>query len=135
MYHVLLVEPDDEFCRFLREAMSRAGCRVTMATSATEATTALSSVEPIDQVITEAWLPDSSGLLFAQDARRTGKRVFVLRKRRGRVVVFDREGAIFVGDRAGVAAFLPKILLLENNGAAPASAARRAETRQKRARR
>jgi CheY-like chemotaxis protein len=75
MYHVLLVEPDDDFCLDLREAISGAGCRVTIVGSSVEATTALNNLENIDHVIVETFLPDGSGLVLAEDARRNGKAV------------------------------------------------------------
>ena len=111
MPHVMLVEPDDDFCLSLRMAIGRAGCRVTITGSFAEASAALSSSDEIDKVVTEAWLRDGSGLVLAQHARQLGKTVFVLRKRRGRVVVFDGEIPIFVGDQAGAGAFLAQALL------------------------
>jgi DNA-binding NarL/FixJ family response regulator len=111
MYHVMLVEPDDDFCLFLRTALSRVGCRISIVGSVTEATAALSGLDNIDQVVTEAYLPDGSGLVLAQEARMLGRPAFVLRKRRGRIVVYDREGTVFLGDRAGVCSFLVETLL------------------------
>jgi len=111
MHHVMLVEPDDDLCLSLRADLVHAGCRITIVGSVAEATAALSGLDNIDQVITEAYLPDGSGLVVAEEVRRLGKPVFVLRKRRGRIVVYDREGTVFLGDRAGVGSFLAEALL------------------------
>jgi CheY-like chemotaxis protein len=137
MHHVMLVEPDDDFCLFPCDAIVQAGCRMTIVGSVAEATAALSSPNAVDHVVTEAQLPDGSGLVLAQDVRRPGKSVFVLRKRRGRVVVYDRENSVFVGDQAGVGAFLAKALLAR--GTTPTRVAKagsdlrrgRAETRKR----
>jgi hypothetical protein len=111
MYHVMLVEPDDGLCLLLIDALVPTGFRMTIVRSVADATAVLSSPDDIDQIVTEAWLPDGSGLLLAQDSRRMGKRVFVLRKRRGRVVVYDGEGSVFVGDQAEIGAFLARALV------------------------
>lgn len=108
MYHVMLVEPDDDFCLFLASAISLAACRMTIVGSVAEATAALAGLDSVDQVITEAFLPDGSGVVLAQDVRWMGKPAFVLRKRRGRTVVYDRDGSVFVGNQPSVAGFLAR---------------------------
>jgi CheY-like chemotaxis protein len=120
MPHVMLVEPEDDLCLFLAQAISEAGCQMTIVGSFAEAAAALSGPDRVDQVITEAYLPDGSGLVLAQDVRRMGKPVFVLRGRRGRIVVYDRDGLVFIGDQTKVGAFLAGALL-ENQRPEPAS--------------
>jgi CheY-like chemotaxis protein len=120
MPHVMLVEPEDDLCLFLGQAISEAGCRMTIVGSVAEATAALAGPDRVDQVITEAFLPDGSGLVLAQDVRRMGKPVFVLRGRRGRIVVYDRDGLVFIGDQTKVGAFIAGALL-ENQRSEPAS--------------
>jgi CheY-like chemotaxis protein len=111
MPHVMLVEPEDDLCLFLGQAISEAGCRMTIVGSFAEATAALAGLDRIDQVITEAYLPDGSGLVLAQDVRRMDKPVYVLRGRRGRIVVYDRDGLVFIGDQTEIGAFLAGALL------------------------
>ena len=108
MYHVMLVEPDDDFCLFLASVICLTACRMTLVGSVAEATAALAGLDSVDQVITEAFLPDGSGLVLAQDVRQMGKPAFVLRQRCGRIVVYDREASVFVGDQTAVAGFLAK---------------------------
>jgi putative (di)nucleoside polyphosphate hydrolase len=120
MPHVMLVEPDDDFCLSLRQAISSAGCRMTIVGSVAEATAALAGPDRVDQVITEAFLPDGSGLVLAQDVRQMGKPALVLRRRRGRIVVNDRDGTVFRGGEIEVGAFLASTLL-ENRRIAPKS--------------
>jgi hypothetical protein len=104
MYHVLLVEPDDDLCLNLSAAISSAGCRRTIVGSIDEAVGAL-TIDQVDHLVTEALLPDGSGLALAETARRMGKLVYVLRKRRGKIAVYDREGTLFLGDRGGSPCF------------------------------
>jgi CheY-like chemotaxis protein len=120
MPHVMLVEPEDDLCLFLGQAISEVGCRITIVGSVAEATAALAGLDRVDQVITEAFLPDGSGLVLAQDIRRMGKPVFVLRGRRGRIVVYDRDGLVFIGDQTKVGTFLAGAVL-ENQRPEPAS--------------
>lgn len=119
MPHVMLVEPEDDLALFLGQAISEAGCRMTIVGSFAEATAALAGADRVDQVITEAFLPDGSGLVLAQDVRRMDKPVYVLRGRRGRIVVYDREGLVFIGDQTEIGAFLAGALL-ENKRPEPA---------------
>jgi DNA-binding NtrC family response regulator len=108
MYHVMLVVSDDDFCLFLASAICLTACRMTIVGSVAEATAALAGRDSVDQVITEAFLPDGSGFVLAQDVRRMGKPAFVLRERRGQIVVYDREASVFAGDQIAVAEFLAK---------------------------
>jgi CheY-like chemotaxis protein len=111
MHQVLLVVPDKDFCCLLSAAISRAGYGTTTAGTIDEATTALAGFDRVDHLVVEAFLPDGSGLALAEEARRKGKLVHVLRKRRGRIVVYDSEGTLFIGDRSSVATFLVEALL------------------------
>ena len=120
MPHIMLVKPEDDLCLFFRRAIAGVGCRMTIVGSVAEATAALAGPDNVDQVITEALLPDGSGLVLAQDVRQMGKPAFVLRKRRGRIVVYDRDGTVFLGDQTEVGAFLASALL-ENRRLEPAS--------------
>jgi CheY-like chemotaxis protein len=113
MHHVLLVEPDDDFCLSLRTELVHVGCRLTIVGTFAEAIAAVRGVDDIDNIITDAALPDGSGLVLAQDFRKLGKPVFVLRERRGRTVVYDRDGTAFLGDRMAVGQFLAAVLLAQ----------------------
>jgi CheY-like chemotaxis protein len=108
--NVLLVEPDDDFCLFLRQAVASAGCRVTITGSFSEAKEAMSAPDSVDLLITNASLPDGSGLLLALDAARIGKRVIVLRQKQGRIVVSDGERTLYRGDCVAVGSFLTQML-------------------------
>lgn len=111
MDHVLLVEADDDFCLFLRQAVADAGCRVTITGSFAEARDALWVTETIDLVITNAMLPDGSGLVLAREAVRLGKSIIVFREGRKHIEVSDWEQPLFRGDRAAVAKFLEQAVL------------------------
>jgi DNA-binding NarL/FixJ family response regulator len=106
MNHVLLIEPDDDLCLALRQIVSDVGLRVTITGSLAEADEALAETAGIDRIITDAVLPDCSGVALAQDLLRRGKSVIVLRRRGDRIAVFDREGTVFLGDRVGVGEFI-----------------------------
>jgi DNA-binding response OmpR family regulator len=108
--NVLLVEPDDDFCLFLRQAVASAGCRATITGSFSEAKEAMTAPESVDLLITNASLPDGSGLLLALDAARIGKQVIVLRQKQDRIVVSDREGTLYRGDCVAVGRFLTQML-------------------------
>jgi len=110
MRHVLLVEPDDDLCLFLRFAISGLGCRVTIAGSRAEAKEILGGDEPVDIAVTSVNLPDGSGLSLACEAARKVKRTFLLRPFRGRIEVADEHGVVFRGERAAVGAFLNKAI-------------------------
>jgi len=110
MRHVLLVEPDDDLCLFLRFAIGGLGCRVTIASSRAEAKAILASEEPVDVAVTSMNLPDGSGLSLACEAVRKVKRTFLLRSFRGRIEVADEHGVVFRGDRSAVGAFLNKVI-------------------------
>jgi DNA-binding response OmpR family regulator len=97
MYHVLLVEPDDDFCLNFCAVISDACCRVTIVGSSAKAPAALERLDNVDHLVTEAFLPDGSGLVLAEEARRKGKPVHMLCKRRDRIVLYDREGTLFLG--------------------------------------
>lgn len=118
MSHVLLVEPDDDLCLFLRMAIGHAGCRISVTGSMTEARDALSSGERVDVVVTAAGLPDGSGLQLAREALEAGKKVFVLRASRGRIEVCDRRGLVFRGNQLTVGDFLKKAVLRRAHGKA-----------------
>jgi CheY-like chemotaxis protein len=115
MMNVLLVEPDDDFCLFLRQAVASAGCAVTITGSLSEAKDAMNA--SVDLLITNASLPDGSGLLLALDAARTGKQAIVLRRKRGRIVVSDREGTLCRGDCVAVGSFLTQMLARDQSRA------------------
>src|SRR5689334_20739152 len=95
---VLLVEPDDDFCLSLRQAITGAGCRVTITGSFAEASEVLRELDGPDLVITSATLPDGSGLLLARQARALGKAAFLLRRSRGRIELCGPEGVVARGD-------------------------------------
>ncbi|HWB49081.1 MAG TPA: hypothetical protein VG651_08220 [Stellaceae bacterium] len=116
MSHVLLVEPDDDLCLFLRMAIGHAGCRISITGSMTEARDVLSSNEKVDVVVTAVGLPDGSGLRLARDAIEAGKKVFVLRAHRGRIEVCDRRGLVFKGSRLTVGDFLKKAVSRRSDG-------------------
>jgi CheY-like chemotaxis protein len=106
MPHIMLVEPDNNLARALRVELIGAGFRLTIVSSFAAAVAGIRDGDSIDHIITEAVLPDGSGIVFAQDARRLGKCVFVLRKRRGRIIVYDRDGTAFFGDGRSAGRFL-----------------------------
>jgi DNA-binding response OmpR family regulator len=110
MNHVLLVEPDDDLCLFLRFAIAGVGCRVTMASSVADATDLLGGNERVDVMITSASLPDGSGVLLAREALKRAKHIFVLRRVRDRIEVADKRGVVFRGDRFATGAFLHKAI-------------------------
>ena len=110
MPHVLLVEPDDDLCLFLRFAIAGVGCRVTIAGSRAEAKEILGGEEPVDVAVTSMNLPDGSGLSLACETARKVKRTFLLRSSRGRFEVTDVHGVVFRGDRSAVGAFLSKVI-------------------------
>ncbi len=116
MSHVLLVEPDDDLCLFLRMAIGHAGCRISVTGSMTEAKDVLGSDEKVDVVVTAAALPDGSGLRLAREALEGGKKVFVLRASRGRIEVCDRRGLVFRGNQLTVGDFLKKAVLHRGDG-------------------
>lgn len=117
MMNVLLVEPDDDFCLFLRQAVASAGCAVTITGSLSEAKDAMNASGSVDLLITNASLPDGSGLLLALDAARIGKQAIVLRRKRGRIVVSDREGTLCRGDCVAVGSFLTQMLARDRSRA------------------
>jgi two-component system OmpR family response regulator len=110
MSHVLLVEPDDDLCLFLRLAIGGVGRRVTIAGSRAEANEVLNGSEPVDVAITSLVLPDGSGLFLARDALRRAKRTYLLRSSRGRIEVADQHGVVFRGDRSAAGAFLQRAI-------------------------
>ena len=110
MRHVLLVEPDDDLCLFLRFAIGGVGCRVTIAGSRAEAKAILGGEEPVDVAVTSMNLPDGSGLSLACEAVRKVKRTFLLRPIRGRIEVADEHGVVFRGNRSAVGVFLDKAI-------------------------
>jgi hypothetical protein len=93
---------------------------MTIVGSVAKATAALTALGNVDQVVTEAFLSDGPGLVLAQQVRAAGRLVYVLRKRRGRIVVYDRDDAVFPRDQTEVGAFLASALL-ENRRTEPAS--------------
>lgn len=108
--HVLLVEPDDDLCLFLRFAISGLGRRVTIAGSRAEAKEILGGEEPVDVAVTNMNLPDGSGLSLACEAVRKARRTFLLRSFRGRIEVANEHGVVFRGERSAVGAFLSKVI-------------------------
>lgn len=116
MTHVLLVEPDDDLCLFLRMAISHAGCRISITGTMVEARDVLSSGERVDFVVTNVGLPDGAGLRLAREAIEVGKKVFVLRANRGRIDVCDRRGLVFRGNQLAVGDFLKKAVLRRSDG-------------------
>ncbi len=110
MNHVLLVEPDDDLCLFLRFAISGAGCRVTIAGSRAEAREVLNGKERVDVAVTSVNLPDGSGVSLASEAVRKARRTFLLRSLRGHLEVADEHGVVFRGDRIAAGAFLNKAI-------------------------
>ena len=118
MSHVLLVEPDDDFCLFLSKAISGADCHISITGSNAGAREILDSSERLECVVTDAHLPDGSGLLLARDAVQMGKQVFVLRPSRGRIEVCDRQGIVFKGSQFDVGTFLKKAVLRRAHGKA-----------------
>jgi len=116
MSHLLLVEPDDDLCLFLRMAIGHAGCRISITGTMEEARDVLGSGERVDFVVTNVGLPDGSGLRLAREAIETGKKVFVLRVSRGRIEVCDRRGLVFRGNQLAVGDFLKKAVLRRSDG-------------------
>jgi DNA-binding NtrC family response regulator len=110
MSHVLLVEPDDDFCLFLRQAVCDAGRRTTITGSIAKANEVLHGRNTVDLVVTSAVLPDGSGLVLARDAAQMGKPTLVLRVSRGRIEVSDRQRVAFRGDQLAVGEFLEKTI-------------------------
>lgn len=110
MRHVLLVEPDDDLCLFLRFAIAGVGCRVTIAGSRAEAKEILGGAEPVDVAVTSLNLPDGSGLALACEAVGKVRRTYLLRSLRGRIEVADEHGVLFRGDRSAAGAFLNKMI-------------------------
>jgi DNA-binding NtrC family response regulator len=112
MSHVLLVEPDDDFCLFLRQAVTAAGSSLTITDSVAGATAALRAARAVDLVITDARLPDGSGSAVAREATRPGRRTWILRcSNRGAVEVADKHGVLFRGTRTEVCDFLEKAII------------------------
>jgi CheY-like chemotaxis protein len=118
MKHVLLVEPDDDLCLFLRLAIGHVGCRISVTGSMEEARDVLGGGEAVDVVVTAAVLPDGSGVRLARDAVEAGKQVFVLRASRGRIEVCDRRGLVFRGNQLAVGDFLKKAISRGSDGKA-----------------
>lgn len=111
MHHVMLVEPDGDFCLSLHAELVHIGCRLTIVGTFAEAIAAVRGVDGIDPIVTDAALPDGSGLVLAQDLRKLGKAVYVIRERQGRIAVYDQDGAAFLGDRIDVGRFLAAALV------------------------
>jgi DNA-binding response OmpR family regulator len=116
--HVLLVEPDDDFCLFLRQAITSAGCRVTITGAFDEARDVMERAESVDFLVANAALPDGSGLVLALDAAAAGKQVVILRRKQDQIILSDRDGTICRGDGAAIAAFLEKTLAEMRHGRA-----------------
>jgi response regulator RpfG family c-di-GMP phosphodiesterase len=110
MSHVLLIEPDDDFCLFLWRAISTAGCRMTITGSIAEASEVLQGQDTVDLVVANAVLPDGSGLALTRGAAHMGKAAFVLRASRGRIEVRDQQHVVFRGDQVTVADFLERTI-------------------------
>ena len=110
MSHVLLVEPDDDLCLFLRFAISAVGRRVSIAGSGAAAREVLSGDEPVDVAVTSVNLPDGSGVSLASEAAGKVKRTFLLRSYRGCLEVADEHGVVFRGDPTAAGAFLNKAI-------------------------
>jgi len=110
MTHVLLVEPDDDLCLFLRFAISGVGRRVTIAGTRAEAQEVLDGEEPVDVAVTSVNLPDGSGVSLACEAVRRVRRTFVLRAVRGGIEVADMHGVVFRGDQHAAGIFLNKVI-------------------------
>lgn len=110
MSHVLLVEPDDDLCLFLRFAISDVGCRVTIAGSRAEAKEVLDGEEPVDVAVTSVNLPDGSGVSLAREAMRRVRQIFVLRASRGGIEIADAHGVVFRGERHAAGTFLNKAI-------------------------
>jgi len=132
MSHVLLVEPDDDLCLFLRLAIGGVGCRVTIAGSRAEAKEVLNGDDAVDVAITSMVLPDGSGVSLAIDALRQAKRTYLLRFYRGRFEVADRHGVVFRGDRAATGAFLHRAIEQQSRSKSLPSATARASHRRAR---
>jgi CheY-like chemotaxis protein len=112
MSHVLLVEPDDDFCLSLRHAVCDAHHHATITGSLAEAREALRcGTHDVDLVITNTVLPDGSGLALVREAMGRGKAIFLLRANRGRIEVSDHRGVVFRGERLAAGEFLRKAML------------------------
>lgn len=108
MSHVLLVEPDDDLCLFLRFALLGVGRRVTIAASLAEARDVLDGEEAVDVAVTRVNLPDGSGVALAREAIRKVRRTFLVRVLRGQIELADQRGVLFRGDRTAAGLFLSK---------------------------
>ncbi len=111
MSHVLLVEPNDDFCLFLRQVVCDAGQRATITGSLAEAIDALRGTDAVDIIISNAALPDGSGKVLAAEAALLCKPILMLRARRERIEVSDGQRVAFRGDRLAVGEYLEKTIL------------------------
>jgi DNA-binding response OmpR family regulator len=107
---VLLVEPDDDLCLSLRQVILTAGCRIEITGSFAEAADVMQSRENFDFLVTNASLPDGSGLQLAEAAARLGRRCIVIRRARTRMLLTDGTEALFRGEEASAIEALEQFL-------------------------
>lgn len=106
MGHILVVEPDDDLCLFLRQAVCSTGRRPVITGSVAEAMCALDGGDRFDLVIANAVLPDGAGAALRRNVMRLAMPLLLLQSENGRIVVSDGRSSVFSGTRFSVIEFL-----------------------------
>jgi CheY-like chemotaxis protein len=96
VFHVLLVEPNDDMCLSLWHIVLKAGGRVTITDTLAEAHKVLCAGE-LDLLITDATLPDGGVSSLLKDAVSLGIPFFVVRTVEDGIDILDGDGSAFCG--------------------------------------
>jgi hypothetical protein len=110
MFHVLLVEPDDDTCLSLWHGLMQAGGRVTITNSAAGARLVLREASDVRLLITNAFLPDGCGTALAREATARGTPSLIVRLEEDGLRVSDVHGARFYGAIIDTIGFMKDLL-------------------------
>jgi CheY-like chemotaxis protein len=110
MVHVLIVEPDDDTCLSLRDAVVVAGARVTIEGSIAGARAALRDVEDVGLLVADTRLPDGTGMEIAREAAAHGIPFVLVRTEPDCLTISNARGTAFRGPVLGALAFLSGLL-------------------------